>query len=99
MAPGDVFFDVSPLSGAIWSQVTNKKKHLTIFYGYLALIFINGGEKPKTGPIAKIGQANFFKTLAGPFFDWAKNGCGWPSQRFFPQHKYLCSDRLITLKI
>ena len=38
--------------------------------------------QPKIGP-AIIGPANFFFTLAGPFFDWAKNGCSWPSQHLF----------------
>jgi len=36
----------------------------------------------KFGP-AIIGTAKFFFTLAGSFFDWAKIGCGWPSQTFF----------------
>jgi hypothetical protein len=29
---------------------------------------------------ATFWPANFFLILAGPFFDWAKNGCGWLSQ-------------------
>jgi hypothetical protein len=54
------------------------------------------GKSPKLGQQPKLAQPKFWlrvnygwTILAGlmarPFFDWAKNGCGWPSQMgFYP---------------
>ena len=40
-------------------------------------------------PSQKFGPAKFFFSLAGPLFDWAKNGCDWPSQTGFSPTRVL----------
>ena len=101
---GKFFFNPSSFLNIYLSR----KPFLAVFskfveVGQIFYVYNSVGDKPKSGPAAKIwlgqffpnfdwaiyGWANFFHIMAGPLFGWAKNGCGWPSQTgFYPTLVY-----------